>query len=105
MKGRLTHSQVNAVVVEINKAVASKYSIMRQPVKTMVNATRNLYFRFQEEETKDTKGERSREARASPCPGKGTPGSLASPGLMRTAGTRISMAEQGGEQVSCGLGL
>ncbi|XP_015667632.1 spindle and kinetochore-associated protein 1 [Protobothrops mucrosquamatus] len=57
MKGRLTHSQVNAVVVEINKAVASKYSIMRQPVKTMVNATRNLYFRFQEEETKDTKGE------------------------------------------------
>ncbi|XP_039176422.1 spindle and kinetochore-associated protein 1 [Crotalus tigris] len=57
MKGRLTHSQVNAVVAEINKAVASKYSIMRQPVKTMVNATRNLYFRFQEEETKDTKGE------------------------------------------------
>ncbi|KAM3845442.1 SKA complex subunit 1 [Vipera latastei] len=57
MKGRLTFSQVNAVVAEINKAVASKYSILRQPVKTLVNATRNLYFRFQEEETKDTKGE------------------------------------------------
>ncbi|XP_032070537.1 spindle and kinetochore-associated protein 1 [Thamnophis elegans] len=57
MKGRLTYSQVNAVIAEINKAVASKYSIMRQPLKTMGNPTRNLYFRFQEEETKDTKGE------------------------------------------------
>ncbi|XP_058026935.1 spindle and kinetochore-associated protein 1 isoform X2 [Ahaetulla prasina] len=57
MKGRLTCSHVNAVIAEINKAVASKYSIMRQPLKTMANPTRNLYFRFQEEETKDTKGE------------------------------------------------
>ncbi|XP_070792093.1 SKA complex subunit 1 [Pituophis catenifer annectens] len=57
MKGRLTCSHVNAVVAEINKAVASKYSIMRQPLKTMGNPTRNLYFRFQEQETKDTKGE------------------------------------------------
>ncbi|XP_026522065.1 spindle and kinetochore-associated protein 1 [Notechis scutatus] len=57
MKGRLTCSHVNAVITEINKAVASKYSIMRQPLKSLVNTTRNLYFRFQEEETKDTKGE------------------------------------------------
>ncbi|XP_070592513.1 SKA complex subunit 1 [Erythrolamprus reginae] len=57
MKGRLTFSQVNAVVAEINKAVASKYSILHQPIKSMGNATRNLYYRFQEEETKDTKGE------------------------------------------------
>ncbi|KAM6475069.1 SKA complex subunit 1 isoform 1-T1 [Liasis olivaceus] len=57
MKGRLTYSQVNTVIAEINKAIASKYSIMCQPTKTMLNTTRNLYFRFQEEETKDTKGE------------------------------------------------
>ncbi|ETE61293.1 Tetraspanin-3, partial [Ophiophagus hannah] len=37
MKGRLTCSQVNAVITEINKAVASKYSIMRQPLKSMAD--------------------------------------------------------------------
>ncbi|XP_060092156.1 spindle and kinetochore-associated protein 1 [Heteronotia binoei] len=57
MRGRLTYSQVNAVIQEVNKAVASKYKIMRQPTKSMTSAIRNLYFRFQEEETKDTKGE------------------------------------------------
>ncbi|XP_044287424.1 spindle and kinetochore-associated protein 1 [Varanus komodoensis] len=57
MRGRLTYSQVNAVIQEINKAVTSKYKIMRQPTKSMTAAVRNLYFRFQEEETKDTKGE------------------------------------------------
>ncbi|XP_054843136.1 spindle and kinetochore-associated protein 1 isoform X2 [Eublepharis macularius] len=57
MRGRLSYNQVNAVIQEINKAVASKYKIMRQSAKTMSSAVRNLYFRFQEEETKDTKGE------------------------------------------------
>ncbi|XP_077202896.1 SKA complex subunit 1 isoform X2 [Paroedura picta] len=56
MRGRLTYNQVNAVIQEINKAVASKYKIMRQSMKSMPSAVRNLYFRFQEEETKDTKG-------------------------------------------------
>ncbi|KAH0627827.1 hypothetical protein JD844_008291 [Phrynosoma platyrhinos] len=57
MRGRLTYNQVNAVIQEINKAVVSKYKIMRQPTRTMSSAVKNLYFRFQEEETKDTKGE------------------------------------------------
>ncbi|XP_015274568.1 PREDICTED: spindle and kinetochore-associated protein 1-like, partial [Gekko japonicus] len=57
MRGRLSYNQVNAVIQEINKAVASKYKIMRQPTKSMSSTVRNLYFRFQEEETKDTKGE------------------------------------------------
>ncbi|XP_062984773.1 spindle and kinetochore-associated protein 1 [Elgaria multicarinata webbii] len=57
MRGRLTYNQVNAVIQEINKAVVSKYKIMRQPAKSMSSAARNLYFRFQAEETKDTKGE------------------------------------------------
>ncbi|XP_066473591.1 spindle and kinetochore-associated protein 1 isoform X2 [Tiliqua scincoides] len=57
MRGRLTYNQVNAVIQEINKAVVSKYKILRQPAKAMSSAVRNLFFRFQEEETKDTKGE------------------------------------------------
>ncbi|KFP44706.1 Spindle and kinetochore-associated protein 1, partial [Chlamydotis macqueenii] len=57
MKGRLTHDQVNAVVRDMNKALASKYKILHQPLKSMNTANRNLYRRFLEEETKDTKGE------------------------------------------------
>ncbi|KGL92196.1 Spindle and kinetochore-associated protein 1, partial [Charadrius vociferus] len=57
MKGRLTYDQINAVVQEINKAVVSKYKILHQPLKSMNAAVRNLYHRFLEEETKDTKGE------------------------------------------------
>nr|XP_034956554.1 spindle and kinetochore-associated protein 1 isoform X2 [Zootoca vivipara] len=56
MRGRLTYNQVNAVLQEINKAVVSKYKIMNQPPKTMSGAVRNLFFRFKEEETKNTKG-------------------------------------------------
>uniref|UniRef100_A0A8D0DSV3 SKA complex subunit 1 n=1 Tax=Salvator merianae TaxID=96440 RepID=A0A8D0DSV3_SALMN len=56
MRGRLTYNQVNAVIQDINKAVVSKYKIMQQSTKTMSSAVRNLYFRFLEEETKDTKG-------------------------------------------------
>uniref|UniRef100_A0A8D0LBY7 SKA complex subunit 1 n=1 Tax=Sphenodon punctatus TaxID=8508 RepID=A0A8D0LBY7_SPHPU len=56
MRGRLTYQQINGVIEEINKAVVSKYKILRQPMKSMNNANRNLCHRFQEEETKDTKG-------------------------------------------------
>ncbi|XP_064032704.1 spindle and kinetochore-associated protein 1 [Pogoniulus pusillus] len=57
MRGRITHDQINHTVNEINKAVKSKYKILYQPLKSMNLATRNLYHRFKEEETKDTKGE------------------------------------------------
>ncbi|XP_007942005.1 spindle and kinetochore-associated protein 1 [Orycteropus afer afer] len=56
MKSRLTYCQINDVIKEINKAVASKYKILHQPKKTMSSVARNLYHRFIEEETKDTKG-------------------------------------------------
>lgn len=56
MKGRITYDQVNAVVQEINKAVVEKYKILYQPLRTMSAPVRNLYHRFMEEETKDTRG-------------------------------------------------
>ncbi|NWV83769.1 SKA1 protein, partial [Dasyornis broadbenti] len=57
MKGRLTYQQINAVVQEINKAVVGKYKIKYQPLKSLSVPLRNLYHRFMEEETKDTRGE------------------------------------------------
>ncbi|CAN8219975.1 unnamed protein product [Coccothraustes coccothraustes] len=56
MKGRITYDQINAVVQELNKAVVGKYKILYQPLKSMSAPARNLYHRFIEEETKDTKG-------------------------------------------------
>ncbi|XP_071282079.1 SKA complex subunit 1 [Agelaius tricolor] len=56
LKGRITYDQINAVVQEINKAVVGKYKILYQPLKSMSAPVRNLYHRFIEEETKDTKG-------------------------------------------------
>ncbi|XP_021570224.1 spindle and kinetochore-associated protein 1 isoform X2 [Carlito syrichta] len=56
MKSRLTYYQVNDVIKEINKAVISKYKILHQSKKSMNSVTRNLYHRFIDEETKDTKG-------------------------------------------------
>ncbi|NXC10869.1 SKA1 protein, partial [Orthonyx spaldingii] len=56
MKGRLTYDQINAVVQEMNKAVVGKYKILYQPLKSMSVPVRNLYHRFMEEETKDTRG-------------------------------------------------
>ncbi|NXJ25213.1 SKA1 protein, partial [Dicrurus megarhynchus] len=56
MKGRLTYDQINAVVQEMNKAVVAKYNILYQPLKSMSVPVRNLYDRFMEEETKDTRG-------------------------------------------------
>ncbi|XP_008584692.1 PREDICTED: spindle and kinetochore-associated protein 1 isoform X2 [Galeopterus variegatus] len=56
MKSRLTYSQINDVIKEINKAIISKYKILHQPKKSMNSLARNLYHRFIDEETKDTKG-------------------------------------------------
>ncbi|NXY38225.1 SKA1 protein, partial [Pomatorhinus ruficollis] len=56
MKGRITYDQINAVVQQLNKAVVDKYKILYQPLKSMSAPVRNLYHRFIEEETKDTKG-------------------------------------------------
>ncbi|NXI84155.1 SKA1 protein, partial [Rhipidura dahli] len=56
MKGRLTYDQINAVVQEMNKAVVAKYKILYQPLKSMSVPVRNLYDRFMEQETKNTKG-------------------------------------------------
>ncbi|NXR65715.1 SKA1 protein, partial [Rhadina sibilatrix] len=56
LKGRITYDQINAVVQQLNKAVVEKYKILYQPLKSMSAPVRNLYHRFMEEETKDTKG-------------------------------------------------
>ncbi|XP_039589286.1 spindle and kinetochore-associated protein 1 [Passer montanus] len=56
LKGRITYDQINTVVQEINKAVVGKYKILYQPLKSMSAPVRNLYHRFIEEETMDTKG-------------------------------------------------
>ncbi|VFV30585.1 spindle and kinetochore-associated [Lynx pardinus] len=56
MKSRLTYCQINDVIKEINKAIVSKYKILYQPKKSMSSVARNLYHRFIDEETKDTKG-------------------------------------------------
>ncbi|NXQ57102.1 SKA1 protein, partial [Anthoscopus minutus] len=56
LKGRITYDQINAVVQQMNKAVVDKYKILHQPLKSMSAPVRNLYHRFVEEETKDTKG-------------------------------------------------
>lgn len=56
MKSRLTYCQINDVIKEINKAVVSKYKILHQPKKSINSVARNLYHRFIDEETKDTKG-------------------------------------------------
>ncbi|XP_049637532.1 spindle and kinetochore-associated protein 1 [Suncus etruscus] len=56
MKSRLTYCQINDVIKEINTAVVSKYKILHQPKKSLNSVNRNLYHRFMDEETKDTKG-------------------------------------------------
>ncbi|NXO74317.1 SKA1 protein, partial [Phainopepla nitens] len=56
LKGRITYDQINAVVQQMNKAVVDKYKILYKPPKSMSAPVRNLYYRFMDEETKDTKG-------------------------------------------------
>ncbi|XP_074056468.1 SKA complex subunit 1 isoform X3 [Macrotis lagotis] len=55
MKSRLTYCQINDFIKEMNKAVTSKYKIINLPKKSMNSSIRNLYHRFIEDETKDTK--------------------------------------------------
>ncbi|XP_053911409.1 spindle and kinetochore-associated protein 1-like isoform X2 [Cuculus canorus] len=57
LRGRLKCEQINAVIQEINNAVAAKYKIMHQPLKSMKAPARKLYSRFLEEEIKETRGE------------------------------------------------
>ncbi|KAM7396126.1 hypothetical protein PAMP_019194 [Pampus punctatissimus] len=57
MKGRVSYDQLNAAVQSINTAVAAKYKILHQPVKTLNNHARKLHQRFKDQETKDTKGQ------------------------------------------------
>ncbi|TRY68063.1 hypothetical protein DNTS_003641 [Danionella cerebrum] len=57
MKGRVTYDQLNTTVESINKAVAAKYKILHQSVKTLNNASRSLQQRFKDQETKETKGQ------------------------------------------------
>ncbi|XP_056370338.1 spindle and kinetochore-associated protein 1 isoform X2 [Oenanthe melanoleuca] len=56
LKGRIAYDQINAVVQQLNKALEGKYKVLHQPLKSMSVPVRNLYHRFMEEETKDTKG-------------------------------------------------
>ena len=56
MNSCLTYCQINDVIKEINKAVVGKYKILHQPKKSMNSVARNLYHRFIDEETKETKG-------------------------------------------------
>ncbi|KAK2841771.1 hypothetical protein Q5P01_011971 [Channa striata] len=57
MKGRVSYDLLNAAVQSINTAVAAKYKIVHQSVKTLNSHSRKLYQRFKEQETKDTKGQ------------------------------------------------
>ncbi|XP_039882541.1 spindle and kinetochore-associated protein 1 [Simochromis diagramma] len=57
MKGRVTYEQLNAAVESINTAVAAKYKIVHQSLKTLNNHSRKLHQRFKDQETKDTKGQ------------------------------------------------
>ncbi|KAF3689295.1 Spindle and kinetochore-associated protein 1 [Channa argus] len=57
MKGRVSYDQLNAAVQSINTAVAAKYKILHQSVKTLNNHSRKLHQRFKEQERKDTKGQ------------------------------------------------
>ncbi|XP_059191670.1 spindle and kinetochore-associated protein 1 [Centropristis striata] len=56
MKGRATYHQLNFGVENINKAVAAKYKILKQPARSLSNTARKLQQRFKDQETKDTKG-------------------------------------------------
>uniref|UniRef100_A0A803XKK1 SKA complex subunit 1 n=2 Tax=Meleagris gallopavo TaxID=9103 RepID=A0A803XKK1_MELGA len=57
MRGRLTLAQINTTLQALHAAAASKYKILHQNPKSMPTAVCSLYHRFQEEETKETKGE------------------------------------------------
>lgn len=57
MRGRLTYTQVNSAVDEINKAFVGKYKILRMKKSTLNDVNRKRYEKYKQQESKDTTGE------------------------------------------------
>lgn len=56
MKGRLTYSQVNGAIDELNKPLKEKYKILSMKRTTLNDINRKRYEKFKLQETKDTAG-------------------------------------------------
>lgn len=56
MKGRLTYSQVNGAIDELNKPLKEKYKILTMKRTTLNDINRKRYEKFKLQETKDTAG-------------------------------------------------
>lgn len=56
MKVRLTLEQVNAAIEELNKALHSKYAIIRTSKPKMTDAIRRAIQEYKDQETFETKG-------------------------------------------------
>lgn len=57
MKGRLTYSQLNAAIDELNKPFQEKYKILAMKRSALNDANRKRFEKFKLQETKDTSGE------------------------------------------------
>ncbi|XP_076104773.1 SKA complex subunit 1-like [Mytilus galloprovincialis] len=57
MKGRLSYSQVNGAIDELNKPLKEKYKILSMKRTTLNDINRKRYEKFKLQETKDTAGE------------------------------------------------
>lgn len=56
MKGRLSYSQVNGAIDELNKPLKEKYKILSMKRTTLNDINRKRYEKFKLQETKDTAG-------------------------------------------------
>ncbi|XP_061428367.1 spindle and kinetochore-associated protein 1-like [Lethenteron reissneri] len=56
LKGRMAYEQVNGTVHEINCALASKYTLLRQPKRSLGEAAVKRHRVYREQETPHTKG-------------------------------------------------
>ena len=56
MKGRITYTQVNSAIDELNKAYKEKYKIMGMKKSTLNDVNRKRYEAFKLLESKDTAG-------------------------------------------------
>ncbi|XP_078735175.1 LOW QUALITY PROTEIN: SKA complex subunit 1 [Lampetra fluviatilis] len=56
LKGRMAYEQVNGTVHEINCALASKYTLLRQPKRSLGEAAVKRHRVYREQETTHTKG-------------------------------------------------
>ena len=56
MKGRLTYSQLNAAIDELNKPFQEKYKILAMKRSALNDANRKRFEKFKLQETKDTSG-------------------------------------------------